>query len=1119
MGSVAVLAILTAGGQLARAQSAAGSDGGAEHSGGKASPGLRDDFENPPASARPRVWWHWMNGNVSEAGIDRDLEWMERVGIGGVQNFEGSLGTPQVVEQRVPYRSPAWQSAIRRAVRTAHAKGLEFTIAASPGWSETGGPWVRPEQGMKKLAWSELDVTGGRKLSVLLPAPPNETGMFPGLVGGTGVFPGSGKTETASEALVPTRFYRDTKVVAYRIPDIEADAGAVITASNPVDTAVLTDGDINKSVEIKLDHDNSGWIMFAYRKPQTLRAARVALTPVFLGPLVPLIPLGSIEASDDGKTFRTLAKLPMGGAVQQTVAFPATTARFFRLRLQRGFSPLSLGGKTMNWPSRPLHGVREIEFLSGARVNRFEDKAGFTAPSGLGEELPVAVDPSAAVKTSDVVDLTDRVSPDGKLEWAAPAGRWRILRLGWSLTGATVHPASAEGVGLEVDKLNKRHVRAYAEAYLGELEKAVGQGGLGPAGISNLLNDSYEAGPTNWTDDILTQFANRRGYDPLPYLPVLTGKVVGSAETSERFLWDYRRTLSDLIADAHYNELGRILKERGMGHYVEAHEGARGFLGDGMEVKKLATVPMGGAWVSAKPERIMPEQIESASVAHLYGQNVVAAESFTASPDALDGSVTPFAFGPAQLKPLADAMMANGINRFVIHTSVHQPDERLGPGMTLGIFGQWFTRKESWADMAGAWTQYLARSGAMLQQGRHVADFAWFYGEDDNSTSIYSTKFPGMPAGFALDLVNADALRNLLEVEDGRLIAPSGASYRILVLDAPSKRMTLPTLRKLAALVDRGAVVVGQMPVASPSLADDEAEFKNLAERLWSSGRIYPTIDAAAAAIGLVPDASFAGTGTVSYLHRKLRDADVYFVANLSDDAVNTTGRFRVAGKAAQIWRADDASIRDASYTIDGAVTEVPLALAPRDALFVVFDRPAAVKSRQIVEPVAAEVARIGGPWQIDFSQSGQPPVSITSAALGSWTENARSEIKYFSGTATYRTTFTMPRRKRTTDRIYLDLGDVKNLARVTVNGREAGIVWKAPFRVDVSDAVRSGRNELKIEVANFWTNRLIGDLQPGAAGKHAFTTLDKLKATTPLQPSGLLGPVILSRASGAPIN
>ncbi len=254
-------------------------------------------------------------------------------------------------------------------------------------------------------------------------------------------------------------------------------------------------------------------------------------------------------------------------------------------------------------------------------------------------------------------------------------------------------------------------------------------------------------------------------------------------------------------------------------------------------------------------------------------------------------------------------------------------------------------------------------------------------------------------------------------------------------------------------------------------------------------------------------------------MHRKLPAADIYYVANLSDSPVSTTGSFRVAGKAAQIWRADDGSIHDADYAIKGEVTQVPLTLAPRDALFVVFDRAATALSRVVAARHVAPVATLNGPWKIDFAQPGQTPVSTTSTALTSWTASDREEIKYFSGTATYRTNFTLPQRMRGSERLYLDLGDVRNLARVSVNGRDAGIVWKAPFKVDVTEAVRKGRNELTIEVANFWTNRLIGDKQPGATHNHAFTTIDKIKAYTPLQPSGLLGPVTISAAQPVTAN
>jgi hypothetical protein len=1052
-----------------------------------------------------------MNGNVSEAGITEDLAWMERVGIGGVQNFEGSLDTPQVVDERVPYRSQAWREAMRHAVETARDRGIEFTIAASPGWSETGGPWVKPEAAMKKLVWSEIEVAGGKALDVTLPLPPSATGPF-------GEIPGN--LDKAVPA-IPSHFYRDSQVIAFKRPPLDTTPKAAISSSSPIDLATITDGDRTTAATLEFGSGTSAWIQFSYDTPQTMRAAVVTLKTLVLGPLSPLMPKGSIAASDDGKTFRTIATLPTDGATQQTLAFPATRARHFRLVLEPGFAPIAFNGRSFQLPPGPTHSIMEVSFQTGAHVDRFEDKAGFTNAIGVAGNVTPDTNKNAVVSPVDVVDLTDRMTVDGRLVWTPPAGNWRIVRFGWSLTGKTVHPASAEGAGLEVDKLNSAHVRAYVDAYLAEYSNAVGPGGLGANGIGFMLNDSFEAGPTNWTDDILQQFEARRHYDPLPFLPVLTGRVVQSAEASDRFLWDFRRTLADLVADAHYGEISRALKEHGMGRYSESHEGGRNFVGDGMEVKKSATVPMGAAWAEGKPPRFMPDIVESASVSHLYGQNIVAAEAFTVSSE---GSIAggpppalPYGMAPEHLKPLADAMLANGLNRFVVHTSVHQPTDAPGPGVTLGLFGQWFTRKETWADMAGAWVSYLARSSEMLQQGKFVADIAWFYGEDDNITALFNPGASPGPEGFAFDFVNADALRSLLTVEQGKLVAPHGAAYRVLVLDPSATRMTLTTLQKIAALVEGGATVAGAKPVGSPSLADDAEAFRRLADGLWATGKIYPTLDAALKATSLVKDAEFPGAESIAYVHRRLPDADIYFVANLSDDAVTTTGRFRVVGRAPQIWRADDASIRDVSFTRETGITEIPINLAPRDAFFVVFERPTAATSHAMPKLSRDTFLNVVGPWDLQIPRADAEPIRTSLDELVSWTHIDREEIRYFSGVATYTTTFEAAGDPRMGERFILDLGSVSNVARVSVNGRDMGVVWKTPFELDVTAAMRTGENTLTVEVANLWPNRFIGDKQPNAPHRSVFGTRDTFTAASPLLPSGLLGPVRLIRETRAP--
>ncbi len=392
-----------------------------------------------------------------------------------------------------------------------------------------------------------------------------------------------------------------------------------------------------------------------------------------------------------------------------------------------------------------------------------------------------------AIVKNDVIDLTSKMNADGKLEWTPPAGRWVIQRFGYSLTGHQNSPASPEATGLEVDKLNADHVKAYFDNYLDQYKSATG-GLMGKRGLQYVITDSWEAGVQNWTDSMMTEFAKRRGYDLHQWLPVITGHIVESSEASDRFLWDLRKTISDLTTENHYDQLTAILHERQMGRYTESHESGRAFIGDGMEVKRKADIPMSATWVpggfagdekAGVATRFKADVRESASVAHLYGQNLVAAESMTAIGNT-------WAFAPERLKPTADMELASGLNRFVIHTSVHQPVSDKIPGLGLGPFGQWFTRHETWAEFAKPWTTYLSRSSFMLQQGKFVADVIYYYGEDNNITALFGDKLPDIPEGYNYDFVNSDALLNLLSVDKGLLVTPSGMKYRLLVLDPNS---------------------------------------------------------------------------------------------------------------------------------------------------------------------------------------------------------------------------------------------------------------------------------------------------------------------------------------------
>ncbi|HZY74150.1 MAG TPA: glycosyl hydrolase [Edaphobacter sp.] len=1095
---------------------------------------LQQGFQSPPESARPRVWWHWMNGNITKEGINLDLEWMKRIGIGGFQNFDAALGTPQVVPQRLVYMTPGWKDAFLFTTHKADDLGLEMAIAGSPGWSESGGPWVKPYQAMKKLVWSETAIDGGQPFHGVLPPPPKQTGPFGDLAQADlmGALGGAKAPPTVD-------FGADSVVIAFRTPADEISMAqlkpAVTTSAGAEPNAALVwDDDLNHSIAFPAAAPGEkSWVQFEFAKPQSIQAVTFAMG----GPGNPLAQFQPetgkgpvLEKSDDGVTFQEVVRLPTAGAVQHTMSFPAATARFFRLSFlepppakpQPGDIDLSeLGIKLPTGP--PMHRIAELVLHTGARVNRFEEKAAFaTLPDNYSVATPT---PSAgsAIPVGDVIDLTSKMQKDGTLDWTPPPGRWTVLRMGYSLTGITNHPASPEATGPEVDKLNAGYVKAYFDNYLDQYKSATG-GMMGKRGLQYVINDSWEAGTENWTDDMIPEFVKRRGYDPRPWMPVLTGRVVGSAADSDRFLWDFRRTLAELVAENHYGTLAAELHARGMGQYGESHEEGRATIGDGMEMKRYVDVPMGAMWV--KRPGVNTDQLgydadirESASVAHIWGQNLVAAESMTARSD-------PWGWSPDTLKPAADKELAEGLNRFVIHTSVHQPLIGKAPGLALGPFGQWFTRNETWAEQAAPWITYLARSSYLLQQGKFVAGIAYFYGEDSNITALFGSRAPDVPSGYNFDYVNADALEHKLSVRDGALVTESGMSYRVLVLDRNSAQMSLPVLRRLQTLVHDGATVIGKRPIGDPSLADDKTAFHDIVEDLWGTtdedrsvgkGRVLQkgSVAEALQQAKIAPDFTFTKSrpqSEVLFVHRRTSDADLYYIDNRTDRLESIDASFAITGKAAELWHADTGRIEPASYAIADGRTTVPLDLDPYGTVFVVFRHVTQESSRRLPPVHETAIASADGPWDLAFEKGRGAPDSVKLQQLTSWSDNADPGIRYFSGHGTYTGHINIPASSyKPGDRLWIDLGTVDNLAEVTVNGRSLGIAWKSPYRVDATGVLHPGDNLLQIRVVNLWVNRLIGDRQPNAK-QYTFTVRNPYKATSPLLPSGLLGPVRLLR-------
>ena len=1063
---------------------------------------LQQGFQTPPNSAKPRVWWHWMNGNISKEGIQKDLEWMSRVGIGGFQNFDANLFTPVVVPKKLVFMQPDWKDAFRFTAEFADKKGLEMAIAGSPGWSVTGGPWVKPEDGMKKYVWSEALIAGGKKQNIQLPKLPDVIGKFQdaethagGVMGG---FVGT-----------KPQFAADAMVIAYKLPANEKhlmDLNPKMTKSGgDFETKLLLDHDMSKTYFLPpMEVGKDMWVQYEFESPQTFKAFALGMGEA--GELAEFNggPTNrSLKVSDDGIKFRTVAKVSNSTLPFITTAIPATTAKYWRIcfeTLPASISPI-MAMMGMNETPKPSGtNISEFVLFNTSRINQAEDKAGFS-PWKEDRKLSGAENVEV-IPSQDIIDLSAKMSADGSLEWDVPEGNWIIVRLGYSLTGRQNHPASPEATGLEVDKLDKGAVRRYINTYLDMYKDATG-GLMGEKGLQYMVLDSYEAGHMNWTKDFPSEFQKRRGYDIKLWVPVLTGRIVNSLEASEKFLWDFRKTIGEMIAENHYDVIGEELHKRGMKRYTESHENGRIFLADGMDVKRNAEIPMSAMWTPGSLAGGSDEEVrseadirEAASVANIYGQNIVAAESMTAIQNA-------FSWTPEKLKRTADLEFASGLNRFVIHTSVHQPLDDKKPGFSLGPFGQYFTRQETWAEAgATAWMSYLGRSSYMLQQGKNVADILYLYGENTNITWVCREKLPNIPAGFEFDFVNSSALIDIIQPQNGKLVAKSGNSYNVLMLDESTKLMTLSLLKRIKTLVDAGIKVIGAKPEKSPSLADNDAEFQKLANEIWTKSNVT-TFDKT----NLQPDVIISNAkNKILFRHRQSATQDIYWLDNRSDAATNAEVSFRISGKVPELWNAQTGKTEKLSYQIKDGRTIVPLKFDSWDAYFIVFKDKSTANSYTKPAKIASALTTISTPWKITYPIHGQDVISNAST-LESWTDNTNVDIKYFSGTATYENTLKIASVDKAA-KYEIDLGDVKNIAEVIVNGKNVGTAWKKPFKLDITEAIKAGENSIQIKVTNTWVNRLIGDAQPDVKVKTTFTTMPFYRANSPLLPSGMIGEV-----------
>jgi hypothetical protein len=1071
---------------------------------------LFNNFQNPPESARPRTWWHWTGGNITLEGITKDLEWMRCVGIAGFQLADVSFGGGQAVDDKVLFGTSDWLAAVRHAAQEAERLNLEMAIFSSAGWSLTGGPWVKPEQAMKKLVWSDTLIHGRQTFNSKLPHPPFNNGPVRNL----------GRSNSND----PT-FYKDIAVLAYQVresaPDMASLNPKATGQTGPIDATALLDDDLNSSLTIQAPaNGDPAWIQFEFEKPFKARAFTISGHKG--------IPIGRLLASIDGKNFWTLVTLPGAQLYRQgwvrTFAFPETSAKFYRIEL----TGLPLGpAETMNqaiFKSASEYVLSEAILHSQAYIHRWEEKAGFRHLFEYESVPTPVIPPEAAIQQADLIDLTSKMNQSGYLKWNVPEGEWNILRIGYSLTGAKNRPARPTGLGFEVDKLSREHTVAYIRDYMEPIAETLSP--LYGKSLRYVLLDSWEAGMQNWTDNMLDEFKKRRGYDATPYLPALAGRVVESAEVSDRFLWDFRRTLADMFAENHYGVISNFLRKQGIGTYGEASGVSLEILEDALLCKKFMDIPMGEFWVHAlHPQMMYYEDIRgAASASRMYGKKIVAAEAFTGG-----GYESPFT-----LKKVADYWFCQGVNRLVFHTSAHQPLDTK-PGNTM--VGTHLHRNITWAEQAKPFIDYLARTSFMLQQGQSVADIAYLLNEGAPSTMpIWGAGLtPNPPEGYDYDYINTDVLLNRLSVnENGDLVLLDGISYRILVLP-PIDRMTLPVLQKIKNLVINGATIVGPKPVASPSLAgypNVDSEVQALAATLWGDldgiSRFRRRVGKGSVIWGLplsevltsihIPkDVEYSRPLDMElfWIHRRVQNKDIYFVVNGSDRIQDIDIRFRVNGKIPELWFPDTGTRQPITYKIEDSLTTVSLILPQYGSAFVVFRKDARESSNVLRNEIKTTLKTVNSPWELDFPSNSGTLDKIALEQLQSWTEHIDAGVKYFSGTATYSKTITATADWFQKDvKLMLDLGQVMDIAEVSINGKLLGIGWKPPYSFDITDILKPGANQLRIQVTNQWTNRLLGDRNPEVEQKVLPAGSENIRffgTPPPLQESGLMGPVTIT--------
>ncbi|WP_316807885.1 glycosyl hydrolase [Pedobacter agri] len=1106
-------------------------------------------------NTKPWVFWYWVKGAVSKEGITADLEAMKTNGIAGayLMSIQGPDKTP-VYSPPAVQLTPEWWKLVEFAMDEAKRLNLKIGMHVSDGFALAGGPWITPELSMQKVVWSKLSINNSIN-KIILPKPEHQE-----------------------------NYYKDIAVYAYPSPVGENVSTRTIVpkimASNGADATGLVQPGNKKS----FGSSEPCYIQYGFEKPFTCRTVTIKIS----GNNYQAQRL-ALEVSDDGKNFRSAGRLeaPRHGWQDTdedvTHSIKPTTAKYFRFIYdKKGSEPGAEDLDAAKW--KPSLKLVNLELSAEAQINQFEGKNGSVwriSKRSTNEQIAK----NLCVPLNKMINLTDKLNPDGTLNWKAPKGNWTILRVGHTSTGH-MNATAGGGKGLECDKFNPEAVKLQFNSWYGE---AIKHGGpeIAKRVLSAFHVDSWECGSQNWSPLFKAEFLKRRGYDLTPYLPIMTGLPVESAEVSEGFLYDVRKTISELVVDQFYKTLAALAKEQGVTFTAESI--APTMMSDGLLHYKTVDVPMGEFWLNSPTHDKPNDMLDAISGAHIYGKNIIQAEAFTTV--RMDWNES-----PANMKTLQDRNYALGINKLVYHVFVQNPFTNRKPGVTLDGVGLYFQRDQTWWKLGKAWVDYAERTQNLLQQGKPVVDIAVFTGEELPRRSVLPDRLvetlPGifgddvvqaerkrlanveeplrqMPAGvthsanmadpenwvnplrgYAYDSFNPDVL-STATVKDDEVVFESGSKYKILVIPGVMKMnpnyqyMSYEVVKKLYDLIKAGAkVIVADKPLYQSGLKKiKSSEFDNLVEEIWGGnfesfksggrpiylkklglGQIYraPFEGNDFNSLGLEKDLDITEipsllnsviqpTKNVTFSHRKTDDSDIYFISNQEAKERAFNFSFRISGMVPKIYNpVSNDTIALKSWSINDGRTYFNLRLPANGSLFAIFKEKTNLNQLQtgLNSDKFKTIQDISKDWQVQFNSAYHgPSKAVIFKELMDWTKHPDSSIKYYSGTAVYSKSFTY---KGDTKNAWIDLGGFSSMAEVKINGINCGTLWTAPHRLDISKAIKKGKNEITIEVVNTWANRLIGDSKLPENKRLTKTTAPFRLEGKPLNPAGLFGPVVI---------